>query len=97
MLSQVFGGSGKEESRPFYRKWPERCRNVIRDCRPKYVIGTLLSRIQAQRPPNAEFLVKVKEKVDKVIDRGYITPCDKVKSLTLFFPISKTYLEVDGW
>ena len=47
---------------------------MIRDGRPNYVICSLPLRIQAQQPPDAEFLVKVKEKLKKVIDREYITP-----------------------
>ena len=69
---------------------------MIRNGRPNYVICQLPSRIQGQRPPNAEFTMRVKEKLRKVIDREYITPCDKVESLTRFFPVSKTYLEVNG-
>ena len=57
---------------------------MIRDGRPNYVIGPLSSYIQAQRSPNADFLVKLKEKLRKVIDRGYIIPCDTVESLTQF-------------
>ena len=40
--------------------------------------------------------MKIKEKLKKVIDRGYITPCDRVQSLTHFFSVPKTYLEVNG-
>ena len=69
---------------------------MVRHCRPKYIICQFSSRIQAQSPHNAEFMAKVKGKLRKVIDRGYITSCDKVESLTHFFPLSKTYSKVDG-
>ena len=69
---------------------------MIPDGRPDYVISQLPSRIQVQRPPNSEFMVRVKENLRKIIDRGYTTSCDKVESLTHFFLVSKTYLAVDG-
>ena len=55
----------KGGSRPFYWRWLERCQKVIRDGRPNYIIGPLPSRFQAQRPPKAGVLVKVKETTEE--------------------------------
>lgn len=67
---------------------------MIRDRIHNYIVGLLPSRIQAQRVPNDDFLLKVKKKLKKVIDRGYITSCDKVNSLTHSFHVPKSYIEV---
>lgn len=68
---------------------------MIRDGRLNYIVDSLSSCIQAQCPPNTDFLLKVREKLKKVIDRGCITSCDKFISLIHFFPVSKSYIEVN--
>ena len=51
---------------------------------------------QKQNSPGTTPIKKVKKKLKKVLDRGYINLVDKIKSLAHFFQVPKTWKIVEG-
>ena len=69
---------------------------TARDGRHNYVKGDLPVCIQKQQSPDAGSFKMVKKKLAKVLSRGYISLNSKVKSLTHFSPIPKTWKVVNS-
>ena len=67
-----------------------------RDGRPNFIKNELSECRQKQSSPDVATFQKVRKKLKKVLDRGYVNLVDEVKSLTHFFPVPKTWKEVDG-
>ena len=55
---------------------------MARDGHSNYIKSDLSNSIQKQSAPNVSSLKKVKKKLIKVLDRGYIPLLDDVRSLT---------------
>ena len=77
-------------SRPFFWRWPLDCVESARDGHPNYVKDNLPMCILKQNSPDAGSFEKVKNKLAKVLSRGYISLSSEIKSLTHFFPVPKT-------
>ena len=56
----------------------------------------LLESKDFQRPPDPTMFDKVKSKLNKARARGFLRMLNEVKSLTPFFPVSKTWKKVNG-
>ena len=69
---------------------------TARDGRPNYVKSELPNSMYKQSSPDISSIKKVKKKLKKVLDRRYINLVDKVKSLTHFFSVPKTWKVVEG-
>ena len=69
---------------------------TARDSHRNHVKSNLPSTKQKQSSPDALSFKKVKKKLRKVLDRGYITLVEDVKSLTHFFPDPNNWKVVDG-
>ena len=69
---------------------------TAKNTRHNYVKGDLPVCIQKQNSSDAGSFKKVKKKRVKVLSRGYISLNSKVKSLTHFFPVPKTWKVVDS-
>ena len=83
-------------SRPFFWRWPKEDWVSIRDGRKNFVRETLPLNSVPQTPTSSEFVSRVKEKLKVVREKGYITSQQKVKSLTHFFPVAKTWRKEEG-
>jgi hypothetical protein len=76
-------------SRPFHWRWLQWFRKIIRDRLPVFFRSQKPSYRKAQRgAPDSAAHDKIKEKLDAVRKRRYITP-GFVKSLTAFFSVPK--------
>ena len=73
----------------FFWCWPPNYVISAKDSQPNYIKGDLLECEQRNHTPEASSFKKVKKKLKKMFARGYISLNDKVKSLTLFFPVPK--------
>ena len=58
---------------------------TAKDDHPKYIKSVLPLSKQKERLPDASSVSKVKKKLKIVLDRGYISLVDEVKSSTHFF------------
>jgi hypothetical protein len=76
-------------SRPFHWRWPVYYQQRIRDGIPVHFTSEKPEFRRKQQPiKDAKTRERVKEKLNKVRDKGYICP-GFVKSLTSFFPVDK--------